>query len=756
LADAIEINALATGYQELVAEQARGSEPGMPCHISNSKPCIGHSEIASGMASLIKVIFAMRNGVVPGIAGFTEPSEHISLDRTPFRMSDKNHTWERRTDSRGNPMPYRASINSYGLGGMNAHALLEEYVPPQKTRGTSSSSLAPYLISLSARTTERLRASVSQMLAFIRKGNNLSLADLAYTLHVGREPLAARFAVVVRDHAELANAMEAYLLSADEDGGMNKATSVFVGDSTSGASPMLSLFSGAAGKSLLQALIAERNLEKLALYWVNGGSIVWEELYADQDVHRISIPTYPFEQRKYWIDAEVTTTVISEPAETTDTTQSAVKDATADRKTNEEVLAVIAHTIGLDVDELNLNEPLVNYGFDSVLMLSLFTELQANISASIELSELKECNTLRDIVGMVSQRQSMPSDSGSRSVAWVPTRSDEFPELVRLNSATNGRPVFWIHPASGEVTTYYSLAQRCERPFYGLEMRGVVNDLPPIFGGMHAQAKFHAAAIRSLQPEGPYDLGGYSAGGNLAYDVARQLQEQGQAVETLVLVDAFDTTTKEDFAKIDRANNYGIKLTFFTTFNWALFSSAVAEGQNYLDRMIHRDEIDLSLDDKAFFDQLYELAKARGFKRSKRQMQETMKKRFESMKRLYRQWMENKEGFTPYSVLPLPDPEGVTCYYFRNGSGIFMGAMEPYLVFSMGGADMDHVVYWKEFQDNMPNFHLLDAESRQHMTVFADPKSRESIIKFCESLYSLDGKRPLLHAVNSQPIAITG
>ena len=86
MADSIEINALKSGYQEIAVSYSENQKTESHCYIGSLKPCIGHGEIVSGMAALIKVISAIRHQIIPGLPRFTRLHEHISLNGSPFRI----------------------------------------------------------------------------------------------------------------------------------------------------------------------------------------------------------------------------------------------------------------------------------------------------------------------------------------------------------------------------------------------------------------------------------------------------------------------------------------------------------------------------------------------------------------------------------------------------------------------------------------------------------------------------------------------
>ncbi|HEX2092297.1 MAG TPA: thioesterase domain-containing protein, partial [Longimicrobiaceae bacterium] len=110
--------------------------------------------------------------------------------------------------------------------------------------------------------------------------------------------------------------------------------------------------------------------------------------------------------------------------------------------------------------------------------------------------------------------------------------------LVPIQPAGAARPLFFVHAAGGNVLGYQALSRYlgAEQPFYGLQARGVEGDEVPR-ARIEEMAADYLAELRAVQPEGPYRLGGWSMGGLVAYEMARQAEASGEAVELLVLVD---------------------------------------------------------------------------------------------------------------------------------------------------------------------------------------------------------------------------
>nr|WP_244224482.1 non-ribosomal peptide synthetase [Corallococcus sicarius] len=121
--------------------------------------------------------------------------------------------------------------------------------------------------------------------------------------------------------------------------------------------------------------------------------------------------------------------------------------------------------------------------------------------------------------------------------------------LVPLTSTGTRRPFFCVHPVSGNVLPYLELARRLgpDQPFYAFQSPGLEGERAPL-ETVEAMAACYVEALRALQPSGPYRLGGWSLGGVVAFEMARQLEQQGEQVEQLVLIDAyaFDQRPSED------------------------------------------------------------------------------------------------------------------------------------------------------------------------------------------------------------------
>ncbi|HVR98125.1 MAG TPA: amino acid adenylation domain-containing protein [Thermoanaerobaculia bacterium] len=194
LGDPIEIAALT----EVFRPAGAGGVTPRSCALGSVKTNIGHLDAASGMAGLIKTALALHHGAIPPSLNFERPNPGIDFASGPFYVNTELRPWPRGT------APRRAGVSSFGIGGTNAHAVLEE-APPVAPSGSSR----PWqLLLLSAKTPTALETAARNLADHLRRQPEAGLADVAYTLQVGRRELGWRRVLVCRDPAAAAAALE--------------------------------------------------------------------------------------------------------------------------------------------------------------------------------------------------------------------------------------------------------------------------------------------------------------------------------------------------------------------------------------------------------------------------------------------------------------------------------------------------------------------------------------------------------------------
>lgn len=189
--DPIEIEGLKLAFGEQEKKQY--------CAIGSVKSNIGHVNHAAGVAGIIKVVLSMQHKQLPPSINYNKPNPVIDFANSPFIVNDKLKDWV--VDGKR-----IAGISSFGVGGSNAHIIVEEYssllqknIAEQKQRQT------PQIITWSAKTEKSLKDYSKKLKEFINNNTDANLADVAYTLQITRQELAVRNAIVTESLNDLQN-----------------------------------------------------------------------------------------------------------------------------------------------------------------------------------------------------------------------------------------------------------------------------------------------------------------------------------------------------------------------------------------------------------------------------------------------------------------------------------------------------------------------------------------------------------------------
>ena len=301
LGDPIEIKGLKRAFERLSARDSGSGEPAgrgeAYCGLGSVKTNAGHLGTAAGMAGLFKVVLAMKHETLPGLLHFESLNPYIELQGTPFYLVEKTRPWQRLPDDKGKSTPLRAGISAFGIGGTNAHIIVEEYTGGETEHKETRSGLRIFV--LSARNEERLEAYCRSLAAFLETDNSRSAPDeVAFTLQTGRPAMACRLAVVCGSLQELYDILRAYL----ED--TESSPRVYTGRVTKRENHFAGLVEGEEGRDFIRALFGNNRLDKIARLWTGGVDMDWRLLYPDQAPQRISLPSYPFARERYWIPAD--------------------------------------------------------------------------------------------------------------------------------------------------------------------------------------------------------------------------------------------------------------------------------------------------------------------------------------------------------------------------------------------------------------------------------------------------------------------
>jgi phthiocerol/phenolphthiocerol synthesis type-I polyketide synthase E len=192
IGDPIEVAALNRVFR------SRTGKPSF-CAIGSVKTNIGHLDTAAGIAGLIKTVLALHHKQLPPSLHFEQPNPQINFTNSPFYVNTQLAEWKTGRS------PRRAGVSSFGIGGTNAHVVLEEVALVE----TPLPSRPWHLLVLSAKTDSALDAAIGNLVAYLKHHPDENLADVAYTLQVGRCAFDRRCMLVCRDRHDALAALEA-------------------------------------------------------------------------------------------------------------------------------------------------------------------------------------------------------------------------------------------------------------------------------------------------------------------------------------------------------------------------------------------------------------------------------------------------------------------------------------------------------------------------------------------------------------------
>ncbi len=185
LGDPIEVAALTQAFQRTTDKKGF-------CAIGTAKTHIGHLDMAAGVAGLMKTVLQLEHEQIPALLNFSQPNPRIDFAGSPFYPVDKVLAWKR------GPDPRRAGVSAFGVGGTNAHAIIEEAPLPTATSPSRNSQL----LILSARTESALRRMTENLANHLEAHPATALSDVAFTLQRGRKAFPHRTLVVAKNSAE--------------------------------------------------------------------------------------------------------------------------------------------------------------------------------------------------------------------------------------------------------------------------------------------------------------------------------------------------------------------------------------------------------------------------------------------------------------------------------------------------------------------------------------------------------------------------
>jgi acyl transferase domain-containing protein/NADPH:quinone reductase-like Zn-dependent oxidoreductase/acyl carrier protein/2-polyprenyl-3-methyl-5-hydroxy-6-metoxy-1,4-benzoquinol methylase len=298
--DPIEILGLTRAYSRLL-DSGKQNTSDHCCYLGAVKADIGHLEASAGMASLFKIILALKKELIPANIHLQNINAKINLSETPFQLVKGEKNWTSNSESQISQQPRRAAISSFGFGGTNSHIIIEE-APIRTVEKQCGEGLSRYVpIMLSAKNFKQLKSLVSNFSEYLIKENvdNSQLEKLAYTQIIGRERFDFRLVIVTNSIQHLIDNLNFFT-----EGSHSSESCYLVSSTVLDAFKLECIanptsFETNNNESLDG--VANTDAFQIGKSWIDGKDTQWEQFFKKNEHIKIPLPTYPFDRKKYWL-----------------------------------------------------------------------------------------------------------------------------------------------------------------------------------------------------------------------------------------------------------------------------------------------------------------------------------------------------------------------------------------------------------------------------------------------------------------------
>jgi len=479
LGDPVEANALLATY-------GAGRRPGKPVWLGSLKSNIGHSAAAAGVGGVIKVVQAIRNGLMPRTLHAEQASPHVDWSAGTMRLLTENQEW---------PQPRRAAVSAFGFSGTNAHVIIEQAEPlPQPVRDIPAPALVA--VPVSGHSPDALRAQARRLLDHVMARPELAVADIGWSAATTRSALRHRAVVIAGTRAELADGLSAVANGVDDarvvtamartlrpvflssgrshdssgrshddrlikiwrQCGVGEAVAVTsmetIGELVAqGHNAIIQLGHGPALARELRRLVEASGkqprvivspsaeefgkqgfLRALAQAHVYGMVLDWPNVFGG-GVSPVELPTYAFQRERYWPSstqhqvprvAQVAQMAPVAAGSPLGTPAVAGREQLLDL-----VVDLTAELLKIPAGEIDVDDGFFQLGMDSVLATKLRKELEVRLTSEFPGTLLFEQPTVAALVDfLVSAVENTPEPAPDAPSSKTPVLSDQFePDL---------------------------------------------------------------------------------------------------------------------------------------------------------------------------------------------------------------------------------------------------------------------------------------------------------------------------------------
>ncbi|CAB3765858.1 beta-ketoacyl synthase N-terminal-like domain-containing protein [Paraburkholderia humisilvae] len=574
----IEVDGYATKWADSFEfEGVKGALPAgaKRCALGNVKGNIGNVEAASGVVSVIKVALSLYHRRFPATLSMREISSFIDVgsDAHPLYIADHAIGFDA---IRNGDAPVRAGVNSFADSGTNVHVLLEE-TPAASAAVPAAANVAPLFV-LSARNPERLADYLACYVDWLR-GDDApgSFADLLYTAQNGRAVFVARLAVVAASRDELRDKLARVATTGLDAVGSLAAYGIhYAYPAASHANPLAGLIGEDIARMQLEQAMRTGQWDAVAQLWVNGVAMPWQTLWDASGARPVSLPGYPFARHRYWYDegrSSVAAPIAGHghasasgppaPAAPSDDALPPTPSRAIERLLQRE----IGRHVRLPADAVRVDLGFIELGMNSIALAGMIEHIAVVLGVNLAPSTIflhPRIDMLAAHLAQICPEAPRALDASAReaaadaaganrtaeasySAALAVRTQDHSNLLITVQPHGDAVPIFALPGAGGSVLSLHRLSHAfgAGQPFHCIEAVGLDGLTPPM-SQLETMARLNIGLLTALQSNKPYRLLGYSNGGVVAFEMARQLAALGETVSSLVLLDTLCPTLRDD------------------------------------------------------------------------------------------------------------------------------------------------------------------------------------------------------------------
>ncbi|PEW10110.1 SDR family NAD(P)-dependent oxidoreductase [Bacillus cereus] len=392
----------------------------------------------------------------------------------------------------------------------------------------------------------------------------------------------------------------------------------------------------------------------------------------------------------------------------------------------------------LNTSTLDEQRNLKELGLDSMDCVEVLLFMQDKLGIDISMRDLNHKN-LYELIQLCEGGHSVNLRGSEQQPLKKRIRNliRQYPEIVPLSLEGEGPCTFWIHPLSGDVGIYNMIANQFDGAFrmIAIKARGFLTSESKPFTTVKEMAKYYSEIITAVEPEGPYHLAGFSFGGTIAYEIARQLQIQEKEVKTLLFVESpFISGKESELFKTTYRNNLLMNANF-------LLLTLLNMGENLLQKLpsgeIDWDFYKLTSDDvkdvqdHELIKYIVRFCKGKGMK----QTEEELEFKLLSMSDVH---ISNLKAIQDHHIETLPRPNTIKTWLFRTESAHAvsgniwnpdyleniqreLGSMQPLL---------------QGWNSVLPQLDTIILEGDNHFDILHSDKSTKKFYQYCKDIYT--------------------